>query len=364
MLSASLDYVLPPERVATAPAEPRDSARLLLYDRRRDEIEHLTVRDLPALLGPSDALVFNTTAVLPARLILQRHSGRRTEGLAMEPMPGETAVWRLLLRGAARLRAGERLALIDGRDRDRGDAVVLLRRDGACWIGRLEPTANESCTERPIEALFARSGHVPLPPYILKARLRRGEPEEQAADASWYQTAYADLSHRRSVAAPTAGLHFTSALLSALSARGVGRVEVTLHVGAGTFKQVEAETLEDHPMHAEHFEVSAEALHVLRAHRANGGRVIAVGTTSVRTLESLPDPIPTASQAGETRLLIAPGHRLRHVDALLTNFHLPRSTLLALVAAFTGLERLKSIYAEAIDRGYRFYSYGDAMLVL
>jgi S-adenosylmethionine:tRNA ribosyltransferase-isomerase len=363
VLTSSLDYHLPPERIATAPAQPRDAARLLVFDRRRDVIEHLLVRDLPQVLGATDALVFNTTAVMAARLILARASGHRTEGLALEALPGEPTVWRFLIRSAGRLRAGERLALIDGTGIERGDAILLLRRDAESWVGRLME-GDEVPSAAAVDAWFLRSGHVPLPPYILRARLRRGEQEEQGADRGWYQTAFADLARRRSVAAPTAGLHFTPELLTALTARGVRRIDLLLHVGAGTFKPIEAKTLESHAMHAEHYEVSGEALELLRAQRAGGGRIIAVGTTTVRTLESLADPLPVDPQVGQTRLLIAPGHPIRHVDALLTNFHLPRSTLLALVAAFTGLERLMSIYREAIDRGYRFYSYGDAMLVL
>lgn len=364
MLTSSLNYHLPPECIATAPAQPRDSAKLLWFDRARDRVEHLVVRDLAERLGPRDALVFNTTAVMPARLVLRRASGKGTEGLALEQVAsGPPAVWRLFLRNAGRMRQGELLTLEDAQGVDRGDRLRLLERDAEAWLGTFL-LGEKPCDEQAVLDLLGRSGHVPLPPYILGARRKRGEAEERDSDVEWYQTAYADMARRRSVAAPTAGLHFTPGLLDRLDERGVRRIDVTLHVGPGTFKPVEAERLEDHPMHAEHYEVSAEAMRSLRLHRAAGGRIMAIGTTSVRTLESLPDPIPDESMTGQTRLLIAPGHRFQHVDALMTNFHLPRSTLLALVAALTGLDRLKALYAEAIERGYRFYSYGDAMVVV
>lgn len=365
MRSDELDYPLPPQRVATSPASPRDSARLLVVHVDRGTIEHRTVRDLPALLEPTDALVFNTTSVMPARIVARRASGGAVEGLALAPVEGEERLWRVLLRGSARLRPGERLRLESEEGSFAGDALELEARDGEAWRARfLEAGSAQPADPRRV---LARSGHVPLPPYILGARRERGEAVERPEDRRWYQTVYAHGGAGRSVAAPTAGLHFTAELLEALERRGTRRIDVTLEVGPGTFKPVSAETLEAHLMHRERFEVSAAALAALRAQREAGGRVVAVGTTSVRTLESLPSPLPRPDCGpitGETDLLIAPGHAFRVVDALLTNFHLPRSTLLALVAAMVGLERLKAIYAEAIAGGYRFYSYGDAMLVL
>lgn len=378
-----LDYPLPPERIATRPAEPRDSARLMVVRRAGHSIEHRAVRELPEILSPGDAVVLNNSAVLPARLTARRATGGQVEGLALGPhvvagSEEHPGAWRVLLRGSARLRAGERLTLVGPADTTTGDAMTLVARDDEAWVVTLagaDPADD-------FAAALARSGHTPLPPYILHERQRRAatgprSPREpghlaqaaidEASDRRWYQTIYADATRRRSVAAPTAGLHFTPELLGRLALSGVERIDVTLHVGAGTFKPIGTATLEEHVMHREWCEVCAQALEGLGAVRARRGRVVAVGTTSCRTLESLPSPLPQASGGpfvAETGILIAPGHTFRVVDALLTNFHLPRSTLLALVAAMVGLDWLKEIYAEAVASEYRFFSYGDAMLVL
>ncbi len=368
-----LDYHLPPERIATRPVEPRDAARLLVYRRQSDAVEHARVRDLPSLLG-RDALVVNDTSVLPARLLAVRlDSGGRVEGLFLgEAAPGS---WSLMLRSNGRLRQGLRLALIDPR---RGEAtthqLTLSARDGAVWTAELS-------SDLPTEGVLDRVGMTPLPPYILRARASGGVDGSVPGsaigddrDRAWYQTVYAEMSKRRSVAAPTAGLHFTPDLLTALSRQGVTRLSVTLHVGAGTFQPVSTDRVEDHPMHREWFSVPRATLEGIARVRAAGGRAIAVGTTAVRALESAAGGDPCVELeppsrdadvvAGATRLMIAPGYAFRLVDGLMTNFHLPRSTLLLLVGAMVGLDRLKSLYAEAIERGYRFYSYGDAMLVL
>lgn len=366
MRTDELDYPFDPSLVATTPAEPRDAARLMLVDRARGTIAHHAVRDLPELLRPTDHLVVNATSVLRARLALvDAERGRETEGLLLEPS-AETPLWRVLVRQAKRFAPGTRLALRDGHGRDHGDALELVRRDAEAWLARLVagPAGGELAT------ILERSGQTPLPPYILKARRDRQLSVDDDLDRAEYETVYAQARARGSVAAPTAGLHFTPELLQALAARGIGRSELVLDVGAGTFKPVESDTLEGHDMHAERFMVPREVLSTLAAtspaRGAGAARLVAVGTTTVRALESLPDPLPSSAHDHEaiTRILIQPGHRFRFVDALMTNFHLPRSTLLALVGAFAGMELMREAYRTAVRERYRFYSYGDAMLIV
>ncbi len=351
LASELLDYPFDERHVATEPASPRDAARLMVIDRARGTVEHAAVRDLGRWLGAGDALVVNRSSVLRARL-----RTADTEGLLLEPLPG--GEWRMLLRRSKRHRAGDVLPLVSPRGATTGDAIELLARDAEAWRVRLVGGGPGGGADEVIE----RSGWTPLPPYILKAREHRHEPGDDDQDRAEYETVYADAAARGSVAAPTAGLHFTDALLADLAARGVRRESVTLHVGAGTFRPVDAATLAAHQMHSERFEVPAATMALL-AERPRP-RIVAIGTTSVRALESIPDGGPPAGWAGTTSILIAPGHRFRHVDAMLTNFHLPRSTLLALVGAFVGLERLKDLYALAQREGYRFYSFGDAMLIV
>jgi S-adenosylmethionine:tRNA ribosyltransferase-isomerase len=360
--SAALDYVLPPGSIATRPAEPRDAARMLVCRRGRGPVEHRIVRDLPEYLAGGDILVVNDTAVVPARLVGRRvEGGGRVEGLFLAA--DASGRWRVMLRANRRLGPGERIGLEDHAGAASPYRLRLLEREGECWIAAAEPAPPAGV------GVLDLVGRTPLPPYIRRAR--GSEVVEEARDRGWYQTVYADAARRGSVAAPTAGLHFTPTLLEALERRGVRRLGVTLHVGPGTFKPVTAATLGEHAMHAEWFEVPVETLQALHGRRGAGGagpagRVIAVGTTSVRALESLPSPLPAVEVPwrASTELLVAPGYGFKLVDGMLTNFHLPRSTLLALVAAMVGLERLHAIYREAIERGYRFYSYGDAMLIL
>lgn len=362
-----LDYPLDPARIATSPVTPRDSARLLVVG--RDRVEHRRVRDLPEHLAPGDLMVVNATVVEPRRLILERRSGGRLEGLLLEPRGDRR--WTAMLRGGRRLAESESLWLIDAEGDRRGTLVVEAREDEA-WTVRLGGEEDES-------ALLERAGHTPLPPYILKARRDRGESAAAATgpgervDRDRYQTVYADRAAAPSVAAPTAGLHFTPQLLADIAAAGVDRVGIELQVGPGTFRNVECERVEDHRMDLERVRVGSDALARLAvqdARRAAGeGRTLAIGSTSVRTLESLPRPLDGLVAAGRgadfaTDLMLAPGAAIHRCDLLLTNFHLPRSTLVALVAAFIGLERLKAIYEIAAREGYRFFSYGDAMLVL
>jgi S-adenosylmethionine:tRNA ribosyltransferase-isomerase len=360
-----LDYVLPQELIATRPAEPRDSARMLVMWRSREGIEHRHIRDLPDYLSQGDALVFNTTAVVPARLIMRRKpTGGRVEGLFLEEAQ-QSGEWKLMLHSGGRLRVGDELELLDRADHPSGITIQIIAHDEETWL--VHRTGSLSTMEA-----LERVGRTPLPPYIVKARQTAIADD---ADRAWYQTVYAELENRKSVAAPTAGLHFTPELLNAIERKGVGKIDVTLHVGPGTFKPVTAPTLAEHRMHTEWFDVPRASLLMLHETKARGGNVIAVGTTSVRAMESLPhhqlghfdeqnSPQFCGGVRGMTDLLIAPPFEFKHVNGMLTNFHLPRSTLLALVAAMVGLDRLKAVYREAIDRRYRFYSYGDAMLIL
>jgi S-adenosylmethionine:tRNA ribosyltransferase-isomerase len=360
----ALDYELPEQLIATQPAEPRDHARLLVVRSSSAAIEHRIVSELPSLLDGEDTLVFNNTAVAPARIAGRRaDTGGGVDGLFLHER--DDGSWQMMLRSNGRLRRGQRIDLLDTDDQPSGFVLELTERDGSEWRGRIE---GRPSTDTVLEAI----GRTPLPPYIQRARHAQGIEISDERDRQWYQTTYADPERRRSVAAPTAGLHFTPRLLEAIARRGVRRLDVTLHVGTGTFKPVTAKTIDEHEMHTEFYEVDQATVEALREtrqriERTGRGRIIAVGTTTVRTLESLPNPLPTQAVgpiAGETDLLIAPPYQFNLVDGMLTNFHLPRSTLLALVAAMVGLERLLAIYREAVEREYRFYSYGDAMLIL
>ena len=357
MRTDELDYPFDPALVATHPAEPRDAARLLVFDRAAGTTRHMTVRDLPELLATGDALVLNATRVVPARVCFEREAtGGRFEGLVL---PGEGELVPCYLRGSKRLRDGDRLLLRASHDEVVGTFEVAGRRDERIL---LRPLSGGS-----IDELLESAGRAPLPPYILGARRDRDEltgDDAEALDRAWYRTVYQRSGGQSSVAAPTAGLHFTEALLGRVESMGVRRIELELEVGPGTFKPVTTDTLEAHPMHSERFVIDGDAQAGLDLTRAGGGRIIAIGTTSCRALESLPRTLSGTTVATDTDLLIAPGHEFRHVDGLLTNFHLPRSTLLALVAGLVGLERMLELYAEAVERRYRFYSYGDAMLIL
>lgn len=369
--TVELDYDLPPGLIATRPAEPRDSARMLVLWRSDPTrpIEHRAVRDLSEYLHAGDALVFNNTAVVPARFMGRRvETGGHIEGLFLEIVPTQDArvSWRVLLKSGGRLHPGDHIELSDHDGHPAGPSLELATNEDGEWIVQLEGDQSTLAT-------LDLVGWTPLPPYILKARGDHLLDDQE--DRRWYQTVFADRAQGQSVAAPTAGLHFTPGLLDQFKAKGVQRIDITLHVGAGTFKPVVTETIEQHPMHFERIEVQAMAMRDLRLmlqRRQSGqtGRLLAVGTTSVRTLESLSPEMLANSMANDpvvratTNLLISPPYEFKVVQGMLTNFHLPRSTLLALVAAMIGLDRVKSAYREAIDRRYRFYSYGDAMLIL
>jgi S-adenosylmethionine:tRNA ribosyltransferase-isomerase len=360
-----LDFDLPADLIAVRPAEPRDSARMLVLWRSNDRVEHHLVRDLPGFLQAGDALVFNKSSVVPARFIGRRASTHgKVEGLYLgesgSAIDGQTT-WRVMVKSGGRLHPGEVIELIDHAGCPHTAGLKLLEHVEDHWI--VQVIGGIATTE-----LLKQIGWTPLPPYILKAR--GDEMIEDDLDRRWYQTVFADKSQPHSVAAPTAGLHFTNGLLNEIRAKGVHMVEIMLHVGPGTFKPVTAATLGGHRMHAESFEVSDAARRALAvAKQRPTSRIIAVGTTSVRTLESLPGGSLENGEncgriSGMTDLLIAPPYEFNHVDGMLTNFHLPCSTLLALVAAMVGLDRLKTVYRQAIQHKYRFYSYGDAMLIL
>lgn len=343
MDASELDFPLPPELIAQAPTASRAASRLLCYRRDDRSITHRHFSDLPAVLRKGDLLVLNDARVTPARFMLQKITGGLIEGLYLgQPAPRR---WRVLLRNLGTYRGA--LALVQ---EPSITAVVVSAGEGGEY--ELEVRSDE-----PALAVLSRVGRMPLPPYIKRAR---GHDERDDVDRDRYQTVYAR--EPGSVAAPTAGLHFTPALFDQLAAIGVEKAFVTLHVGLGTFKPVSAERLEEHKMHTEAYSLSPETAAAVNRAKADGRRVIAVGTTAARVLESQPagalQPV-----TGETGIFIYPPYQWRHVNALITNFHLPRSTLIALVAALVGLEEQRRIYAEAIQERYRFFSYGDAMIV-
>ena len=351
----SFDFDLPDDRIALRPAEPRDAARMLVVPAGDGPFHDAQVRDLAAWLRPGDTLVVNDTRVMSARLFgvrVRAESRVKVEVLLhLREAPDR---WRVFARPGKRLAPGDRIRF--GADTPGAcslaelDATVEAKGEGGEVTLRFDLAGD--ALDDAIEAL----GHIPLPPYIASSR------PDDARDRSDYQTVYAD--RRGSVAAPTAGLHFTPGLLAGLEAAGIGLVRVTLHVGAGTFLPVKADDTRDHRMHAEWGEVSPEAAERLTRARAAGGRIVAVGTTSLRLIESAAQPDGTVRPwQGETSIFITPGYRFRAVDVLMTNFHLPRSTLFMLVSAFSGLERMRAAYGHAIATGYRFYSYGDASLL-
>ncbi len=343
-LTASYDYDLPESLIAQSPAPSRTASRLLVLDRSRDAFEHRLFAEIGEYLRPGDCLVLNDTKVIPARLLGKLPTGGRAELLLLRALGGDE--WECLARPGAKLRPGRSARFGEG---PFIDAEVLAAIDET---GRRRVRLTSSL---PIREALERVGHTPLPPYIRRV--------DGAPDRERYQTVYA--SHPGSAAAPTAGLHFDEPLLARLEESGVRTARLTLHVGLGTFRPISVANLDDHTMHSEGYAVSAECAERVNEARASGGRVVAVGTTSVRTLESAADPEGRLHPcAGETDLFIRPGRRFRVVDALLTNFHLPRSSLIVLVAALAGRTRVLAAYREAVARGYRFFSYGDAMLVL
>jgi S-adenosylmethionine:tRNA ribosyltransferase-isomerase len=334
------DFDLPAERIALRPAKPRDSARMLLVD--GDDISDRTVLDLPKLLRPGDTLVFNDTRVIPAQLEGRRGDARI--GATLHKREGVREWW-AFVRNAKRLRIGDTIEFGGG-----VAASVAERNDEGAILLHFEG-------DEPVEVLLDRAGRMPLPPYIASRR-----PADES-DRDDYQTMFAR--QDGAVAAPTAALHFTPRLIDALEAHGIRRETLTLHVGAGTFLPVKAEDTSEHRMHAEWGRIDAETAERLNAVKASGGRLIAVGTTSLRLLESAADANGSIHPfEGDTAIFITPGYRFKAVDGLVTNFHLPKSTLFMLVSAMMGLEVMKSAYSHAVKEGYRFYSYGDASLLI
>lgn len=340
MNTSDFYYELPQELIAQTPPADRSASRLLLYDRSTRSITDGVFSDVASHLHPGDVLVRNTTRVIPARLIgVREDTGGHMEFLLLRRAEGDR--WECLAKPARRARPGQEYRVGDG-------LRVRVLGDTGAEGGKLVELLYDGI----LEEVLDRVGQTPLPPYIT----------ERLEDPERYQTVYAR--ERGSAAAPTAGLHFTQALLDRLRAQGVRIVDVLLHVGLGTFRPVSAERVEDHHMHAEYCEVTAEAARAINEARAAGGRVVAVGTTSVRTLESAATPDGLVQPfAGQTSIFITPGYAFRAVDALITNFHLPESTLLMLVSAFAGREEMLRVYRHAVQQRYRFFSFGDAMLI-
>ncbi|MEX0912704.1 MAG: tRNA preQ1(34) S-adenosylmethionine ribosyltransferase-isomerase QueA [Gemmatimonadota bacterium] len=341
--TSDYEFDLPEGLIAQAPADRRESSRLLVVERDSGRLAHRVFADLPDLLAPGDVLVLNETRVFPARLRGRRGGGGEAEVLLLHPSAEDPAVWTALVRPGAKLRPGRALEI--------GPELrveIMASTPTGERIVRLE-------TDLPLDDALAKYGSVPLPPYV-----RRDATE---ADRERYQTVYARAAG--SVAAPTAGLHFTPELLRQIEARGVELAKLVLHVGIGTFRPVEVDDPDGHRMHSEWYRVPPDAAEAINASRAAGGAVWAVGTTSVRTLESVAaEGGRVQSGEGWTDIFIRPPHEFRVVDRMITNFHLPRSTLLMLVAAFAGYELTMQAYQDAIARAYRFYSYGDAMVIL
>ncbi len=351
-LLSTYDYLLPDDLIAKEPLAERDASRLMVLDRREGSITHRTIRDLPELLRKQDCLVLNNSRVLPARLFGVRTATRgKWEGLYLSSTP--EGLWRLIGQTRGYLRLDETVTLTNEAGESLELKLIAKEAGGVCQFA---PMRSEHVLD-----LLRSFGTVPLPPYM---------DRKQATATDWerYQTTFAK--HPGSVAAPTAGLHFTPELLEACQRRGISRTEVTLHVGIGTFRPVSVEHLSEHQMHSEWCELSAATAATLSATRAAGGRIVAVGTTSLRTLESVTKHTPAAlpqefrEWRGETNLFVRPPYEFQSADVLLTNFHLPKSTLLMLVAAFSELDFVLDAYREAVAERYRFFSYGDAMLIL
>ncbi len=341
------DYELPEELIAQEPVAHRADSRLLVVNRANDSLEHFHFRDLPNFLQAGDALVLNNTQVIPAKLVGYREStGGRWQGLFLEKDEGDA--WKILCKTRGKLFEGERIGLVDRGGRDAGWLTMVVKLDGGMWVVKHE-------SEEPTFDLLGRIGRVPLPNYIRKG-------EALFSDHENYQTVFAE--ELGSVAAPTAGLHFTESLLAELSSMGVSIVKATLHVGVGTFRPIKTERIEDHQMHGEWCELESSACEKLKEIKAAGGRIVGVGTTSVRTLETAARSGELQAWEGVTDLFIRPPYQFHAIGGMVTNFHLPKSSLLVLVQAFAGKDLIVRAYQEAVEEEYRFFSYGDAMLIL
>ena len=349
MKTEELNYYLPSELIAQIPLSVRSDSRLLVLNRSSVQVLDSRFRSLGDFLSPGDCLVLNDTKVLPARFFARRTTGGKLEGLFLAA--DSEGVWTAYLKGIRKLRQGDEFYL---KDRQKADfcQAVLLEKTGQGMCRLLIKTDEDAQT------VLDEIGFPPLPPYIK----RDDDPAIAAQDEQRYQTVYARQSG--AVAAPTAGLHFTKPLIEQLKQAGIQFAFITLHVGAGTFKPVTADNIEDHKIHREKFSIDRENAAIINAAKIKGGRIISVGTTSTRVLETVADGPQVKAIAGTTELFITPDYRFKMTDAMITNFHLPKSTLLALVAAFAGLENILAAYNHAIEKRYRFYSYGDAMLII
>jgi len=342
MLVSDFDYHLPPELIARYPAQERDSSRLMLLDRRSGAVSEDVFSSLENYLKPGDLLVMNDTRVMPARLFGSKETGGKVEMFLVRCLDRESESWECLLRSSKKFREGQSVHLSDGMS-----AMIHGRLTPETW--RVAFVGNE-----PFPEWLDREGHIPLPPYLQR--------EDDPSDRERYQTVFSRVPG--AVAAPTAGLHFTGDLLARLEVRGVNTAYLTLHTGLGTFQPVRVERVEEHRIHTERYAIPVATAKAIRATRDRGGRVVAVGTTTTRTLEFAADGNGgVRAGEGEADIFIYPGYRFAVVDAMITNFHLPESTLLMLVSAFAGREHVLAAYEEAVRRGFRFYSYGDAMLI-
>lgn len=349
--SKHYDFDLPKELIAQEPLENREDARLLVVNRQENSITHSHVRDLDCHLQPGDCLVLNDTRVVPAQLVGQRkQTGGRWQGLVVE---SDGQHWKMLAKTRGKIQPGELVDLHNREGKPTCELQLLSKTEDNFWVGRPVVGTESSLAESSLTEILHAVGRIPLPHYI-----RGGNMVD--ADAENYQTVFAK--HAGAVAAPTAGLHFTESLLRRLIDRGVKIAPVTLHVGIGTFRPLSSESLDEHQMHSEQYSLSESTANTIRQCREDGGRVVAVGTTSVRVLESLQGDSIQA-QEGATDLFIKPGYEFQNVDCLMTNFHLPKSTLIVLVRTFGGDKLLQRAYEEAVEEKYRFFSYGDAMLV-
>ncbi len=356
MKTKKLNYYLPPELIAQQPADIRSSARLLVLNRSSSELIDSRFTGIGDFLSPGDCLVLNDTKVLQARFFARRSTGGRLEGLFLDESKPE--IWEVMLKGARKVKPGDELYLKDKAKKDFCRAVVLEKKgDGRCRL-KIDTALSGSDKISSVDTILDKIGFPPLPPYIK----RDDDPAAAAIDKLRYQTVYAR--HTGAVAAPTAGLHFTNQLIEQLKQRSIRFAYITLHVGTGTFKPITAENLEDHQIHQEQFSINEENARIINTAKNKGSRIIAVGTTSTRVLETVATNSRIESTTGQTSLFIKPGYKFKIIDALITNFHLPRTTLLALVAAFAGLENILAAYKHAIQQRYRFYSYGDTMLII
>ena len=348
MKTEELNYYLPPELIAQQPLSIRSDSKLLVFNRSSSKLVDSTFSRIGDFLLPGDCLVLNDTKVLSARFFSRRGSRSKLEALFLAE--STRGVWEVMLKGARKVKVGEIIRLKDKTKNDFCEAEILNKTgQGRCRL-KIKIDANA-------ESILEKIGFPPLPPYI-----KRGDDLSQAAiDKLRYQTVYAQ--HTGSVAAPTAGLHFTNQLIEQLKQAGIRFAYITLHIGTGTFKPITAENLEEQKIHQEQFSIDEKNAQIVNAIKEKGGRIIAVGTTSARTLETAAVGSQVKATRGATNLFIKPGYRFKIVDAMVTNFHLPKSTLLALVAAFAGLENVLAAYQHAIEQRYRFYSYGDAMLI-